>query len=437
MKRIPNGDAIDILLLCALKDEYDGVLSVTEGLTSEGWRESTSSNGRVIADGVFIALDGRPIKIRTTFSGYMGREQTQIVASSLLAEDDQVRCIAMSGICAGHRGKTELGDVIFADRMWSYDSGKTVVENGVEVFQGDMLQFNPSEVWVQHMQNLKVANDSPWLMEKPKLTLEQQEIWVLSQLHSDIRPTDHPDFDTECPDWTDVVWRLRKRKWIDQSLTLTESGMQHIVELLLLYPRGFALPSAFRVHVAPIATGATVKEDEHIFSKLSTSMRKVIGLDMEASALAAFACSKGVPIVVAKAVSDFGSTFKDDRYRSFAARASAECVILLLRQIRHLYCSDNDEDERNLKQASSSSESSKELIDTLAELFPDVEDVRGLWELAGGNIRDIENIRSPRLLWQNLWRRCNQGTSVTPKKLLDAALQMYPENKIIKRCCLK
>ncbi|MEM9494206.1 MAG: hypothetical protein AAGC55_33985, partial [Myxococcota bacterium] len=55
----------------------------------------------------------------------------------------------MSGICAGRRGKVALGDVIFANRLWSYDAGKQT-----DRFQGDPLQYRPQRGWVQRMQSL-------------------------------------------------------------------------------------------------------------------------------------------------------------------------------------------------------------------------------------------------------------------------------------------
>ena len=69
----------------------------------------------------------------------------------------------MSGICAGRRGKVNLGDVIFADRLWSYDAGKVEKEDGKDRFQGDMLQFRPDPVWVQRMQAVTIPSDAAWL----------------------------------------------------------------------------------------------------------------------------------------------------------------------------------------------------------------------------------------------------------------------------------
>lgn len=44
--------AIDILLICALKDEYDQVLEVTDGLIQPGWQIHPDANGWLVADAI-------------------------------------------------------------------------------------------------------------------------------------------------------------------------------------------------------------------------------------------------------------------------------------------------------------------------------------------------------------------------------------------------
>lgn len=138
MKDTDNQPTIDILLFCALEDEYNQVLQVKDGLSEQGWMEKHDQSGRIVADGIFATHHGKEITVRTTWMAYMGREQAQAVASAS-NQNTPVKCIAMSGICAGSRGKVGLGDVVFANRLWSYDAGKLVVEDGVEKFEGDML----------------------------------------------------------------------------------------------------------------------------------------------------------------------------------------------------------------------------------------------------------------------------------------------------------
>lgn len=429
---------LDVLLICALKDEYDQVLAVTDGLLPQGWVERPGPRGWIIADACFSTPSGQPLRIRTTWATHMGREQAQAVAS-LLIVDEPIRCLAMTGICAGRRGKVALGDVIFADRLWSYDLGKITTDEGETRFQGDIVQFCPPSAWVQRMQQISVSPEKPWLRTRPRLPLEHQEDWILLQLAAGKDPRRDHEFHTLCPDWASAVSRLCDRKWLDRPLVLTELGRSRAVDLDLRFPRGLPEPPGFQVHVAPIATGATVTEDPGIFPRLATSMRKVLGVEMEASALGALGEIHGVPVVVAKAVSDFGDSLKDDRYRAFAARAAAECLIALLRSSadllpdarRKIVAKDPPLEPNALIQPASATGTPDELIRALAEEYPDVRDARALWERAGGKVSEVENITRPRDLWQRLWARSTQGAAVRPVALLRAALADSPENPVI------
>lgn len=423
---------VDVLLICALKDEYEQIKCVTEGLIQSEWLESTDSNGWIVADGKFKASFDTTLSIRAIWSPFMGREQSQAVASQLL-QTNSANCIAMSGICAGRRGKVSLGDTIFADRLWSYDIGKVTIENGTSVFQGDMLQYRPSSVWVQRMQAVKFEKDCDWLQSRPTLTLEYQENWVLLQLLNEIDPRSVTDFEANCPNWTEVLNRLRLRNWVEKPLKLTSTGKEQAEDLALSYPKGLPPSEAFQTHVAPIATGAKVVEDANIFSKLSDSMRKVLGLDMEVSALAALGEINNLPVIVAKGVSDFGDSFKDDRYRHFAARASAESLIKLLRSSVDLIKPLTTESKYSDNSIDGAIKLPMELISELANVYPDIREARYLWQKAGGLVGDIEANSKPKDMWQGIWNRSTQGAIVKPQKLLSVVLDENPSNSIFNK----
>ncbi|MBK6580404.1 MAG: hypothetical protein IPG17_30430 [Sandaracinaceae bacterium] len=73
-----------------------------------------------------------------------------------------------------------------------------------------------------------------------------------------------------------------------------------------------------------------------------------------------------------------------------------------------------------------------DLINTLADLYPETRDARALWERAGGRGREVESNPNARDLWQRLWRQSSQGASVTPEALLKAALEDNEHNLVLK-----
>ncbi|NDV17803.1 phosphorylase [Pseudodesulfovibrio sp. JC047] len=414
---------VDVLLICALKDEFDQILQVSDGLIEPGWQHETSPQGWTLAKGSFESVTDEPLTICTSWAPHMGRENALALASVLL-QDIPAKCVAMSGICGGQRGKVALGDVILADRLWSYDSGKIVAQDGEKKFLGDINQVNPPPIWVQRMQNVSVSESEEWLKLRPELTLEYQEQWAIMTMTEGHTPHQHQDFSRYCPDWKNVVSRLKKREWVDGEIKLSNSGRKEAEALARDYPTGLPTPAPFAIHVAPIATGAAVIEDDHFFENLKGSMRKTLGVEMEASAIGTFAGFNTIPAIVAKGVSDCGDPLKDDRYREFAARASAEVLISLLRQSKDLL----QPPASRTPPVASGSEVPVDLIEILAEEYPDTRDARSVWERAGGRKGEVENNPRPKDLWQRLWNKSIQGASVTPKKLLQAALDDLPNN---------
>jgi nucleoside phosphorylase len=422
----------DVLIVCALKDEYDAVTAVEEGLTGNGWIERPSVDGWLASFATFQAADGQPIQVCATFGAQMGREHNQALAAAF-ANALRPQLIGMTGICAGRRGKVNLGDVIFAERVWSYDAGKLTVDGtGVPHFQGDPIVYSPPDVWVQRLRALSPACGE-WQKMRPTLPLEWQEEWVLRVLADHQDPRNDPDFAKWCPDWPDVVGRLRKNSLVEQSLELTSKGRAFIDEVRLSHPSQLPATDGYALHVAPIATGAAVQEVPDIFGKISTSMRKVLGLDMEASAIGALAKSLSVPFIVAKGVSDCGDPLKDDRYRHFAARASAECFLDLVRRAYDLLDKPPGH-ARGLPLTSQTTGTPMpgELVRELSSLYPDRESARALWERAGGAAYEVENVANPRDMWQRLWLNACRGARVSTGTLLDTALEDFPHNNALK-----
>ena len=90
--------------------------------------------------------------------------------------------------------------------------------------------------------------------------------------------------------------------------------------------RGREAAKALKVHIGPLASGASVVESKELIEELLSHNRKLIGVEMETYGvfLAARMCREPRPTAMSfKSVCDFGNGEKDDQFQEYAAFTSA------------------------------------------------------------------------------------------------------------------
>lgn len=335
---LANNDAAEVLIVTAVKEEWDAVLKVdTEAEPGSMWETKPGAAGLGIAHRRFMTPRGL-LRIAVTQALGMGGVAA-VNAAAPLIDPLGVQCLAMCGVCAGRRGKVELGDVIIADRLWTYDAGKSKVSKDAkgrrkEHEEGDIeMHLLKPAAWRHAAERFRVDEKAPWLADQPR-SYDAQGQWLLERLAREENPAEHDERPAMCNDFPTVVVRLRVKGWVQKDkIALTTAGRKHIAALLETHPDGLPKPRRCKTLVGPIATGTKVKEDPEIFANLARSERTVLGLEMEADAIGALAHLRGIErSVVMKAVMDFADGDKNDHFKEFAARASAECLIAFLRE---------------------------------------------------------------------------------------------------------
>ncbi len=330
---------VDILIITALRSEYEQVLAVNAGAVGgSAWRVGRGPLDHEVAFQTFTTHDGsKHLEVAAAWATGMGTTSAAALAERLIAEY-KPRCLAMCGVCAGRRGDVGVGDVIVADRVWSYESGKSTVEQDEqgrrsERMQHDTETYSLRSDWKKAAEAFVVPESLRVILEERPRPIEAQADWVLERIKNREKPPEHPDWAKMAPDY-DTLLPLLWKKGLLKKLQLTKIGRERIEERMLRYPKGLptALPP-FKVHVGPIGTGSKVVKDDKIFDKLSNAVRKVIGLEMEAAAigLVAHEHQDQMRFIVMKGVMDHADDWKSDAVKQFAARASAECLIAFLR----------------------------------------------------------------------------------------------------------
>ena len=331
----------DAVIVTAINLEYKAVLEVSDGaVAGTKWDEVQQPSGLPLAFRSFTGRGGIPLTVAITQAPNMG---ATAAANALLPLLPLLmpRCIAMCGVCAGPRGKVQLGDVVAADRLLYHDTGK---QKKGEV-QQDLTTYNLRPDWKIALERMKPAahfRDASWLQQRPAST-EHRELRALVALRDEEHePWRKVDGELKQGEWSKLVRSLRKQKLLSASgKALTTKGKKAVEDWLFdhqgtlpdLSPQGDVAP--FSLHVAPIASGAKVIEDEDIWGFVSRSMRKTLGLEMEAAVLgevAHYQQHHKLDAVVMKGVMDFADHGRDDHFKQFAARASAECLLWFLRE---------------------------------------------------------------------------------------------------------
>jgi nucleoside phosphorylase len=323
---------VDVLIVTALKEEYEaardaGLRGYADNSGIKAWGDRDPKTPMPYIIGNYVAAGGAYMSVALARPTRMGSTATSSLASSLV-ERLKPRCLAMCGVCAGNPADVALGDVIVAELAYAYDEGKRT-EKG---FQGDHRQIPLSEIWVRSAQDLS-PTDLPSYGEASE---NEARIWLLARMYAKEDPRAHPARARYFPrnTWKEYILSLEKDGFLVRrgtKLSLTEKGRSFVHWALYDDVHGpEKLP--FNVVVGPIASGNVVVKDGRTWEQLKQQgVRTVVGLEMEAAMIASTAHWLNIANwVVVKGVMDFADPRKDDRYKQFAARASAEVLFKLL-----------------------------------------------------------------------------------------------------------
>lgn len=333
LSRKPNGreSLIDILLIAAIPEEFEAARSAfTAGFDTDGgvrdWRAVDPTSSFPYYQGHYYHESQPLFSIAIAQSPRMGGITTGQLAA-VLVERLKPKAIVMCGVCAGNPAHVALGDVVVSELAYQYDEGKRTKEG----FEPDHRQQPASRRWKTAAEALNPA-------ELPSYGVADRadaRYWLMEQLHRGADPTSHPARDRYFGpgELTEMIAELRQARILRSrgALTLTRKGIAETRDASNLN-RDPPLRLPFAIKAGPIASGNVVVKDGITWDMLKRhGVRSVIGLEMEAAAIGYAAISAEVADwIVIKGVMDHADPNKDDRYKSFAARASAEVLVALL-----------------------------------------------------------------------------------------------------------
>jgi nucleoside phosphorylase len=323
---------VDVLIISALPVECEqaraaGSAPPPAGFGVAEWVEGDPGGSAPYLYGEGVRSDGGRVTVALARPARMGGRPTGAVAA-VLAERLRPSYLVMCGVCAGNPAIVGLGDVVVAEIAYAYDEGQQTA--GGLVADHRQIALDPGRLrTVQDFSPVDLPSHGP-------ASEDEATIWLLEQLLGGRQPREHPARDRFFPAGTwahrltaleaaDIVAR-RDADWV-----LTPHGRTVAQRTLYDNAEGpHRLP--FAVVAGPMASGSAVVRDGMTWERISgMGVRTVAGLEMEAATVATVAQHQRIANwLVVKGVSDHGDPAKDDRYRRFAARASAEVLYALL-----------------------------------------------------------------------------------------------------------
>lgn len=334
---------VDVLIVVALDLEYDAVRLVNEAAAPQStWDERTDLHPKSLPVSLrtFVSQDGHERIFAVACAGKTGKVAATNLAARLIPIVDPA-AVAMSGVCAGRRKKTELGDVIVANYTWQFDLGamrpRLKADETIDAAAAPILQTDdPGTVveppWDTLLKRYRGDGVAKRLVSKRPRPLAPQMDWAIRTI---ARAGKLPIDKAHLPNRDEVLEQLWNRStvgWLHpRGLNLTEAGRAQAEYLEALYPEDAEVPKPRRskpaLHWAPIASSDRVIHDERQWKDLTGRFRNVLGLEMEVAAIASEAKSCGLPWFAFKGVMDHAALDKDDRMKKFAAWASAEYLV--------------------------------------------------------------------------------------------------------------
>jgi nucleoside phosphorylase len=318
---------VDVLVVTALPEELDAAREAAGG--GARWQEHDRDGSAPYLLGEIAASGGGRLTVAlarpTRMSGRVTGATTAALAQSL-----RPACLAMCGVCAGNPDDTVPGDVVVAALAYQYDEGKL---RGAE-FQGDHQQFPLEDRWLRAAQDYDPAH----LPSYGPATEPEATRWLLERILLEQNPRTHPARRRYFPKgtWAPRLARMEKDGLLAREpsgeVALTDEGKATIERIRFDDVDGpEQLP--FAVFAGPMASGNAVVQDPDVWPRLKRmGSRKIIAMEMEAATVASLAHQYEVPHwLIAKGVMDGAELDRDaDRFKEFAARASAEVLFDLL-----------------------------------------------------------------------------------------------------------
>lgn len=327
-----NRSSLAVWVVCALKEEAQAFRHMAEEHYHLTWIDQVSSQyGYSYRFSTLTNTKKEPVNIYLSWLPSYGPIEVGLHLTQVIEEYQPCFAI-MTGICAGDRQKVRLGDLIVAERVFSYDTGKMVKNEQEQVEHlRDTVTYQLETNTLQFLR----AYDQWKLLVKTfsrPVSRRQQRDWLLERLLKEptasVRAISIAELDNAIPVWRELVQELQQgpQPFLSPfpALALLDKSM---VEALGYGqdPFPFRDPPEPGCHISPLASGRAVRSDNP-FKDIQIPVRDAVAIDMEGDAFGRVMHGKhshNMEWMIVKGVSDYADQEKDDSYHTYASNAAA------------------------------------------------------------------------------------------------------------------
>ncbi len=332
-----DSEHFDICVICALAEEANAVIREFSHQCGVDFKQDFSSrSNREYRNAVITNNIDEPLKVQISWPPNLGPVEASLHLKATL-DEFRPRFAIMIGICAGDKRKVKLGDLVVADRAFTFDSGKVVKgKDGRPTYLPDTDTRHPDPDVLQYVQMFDSWKEHLTHLPRP-ISKRQQREWLLCELLKEATPRiddiEQSRLNKYAPDWKRIVKELQT----GHNSYLTKNRMlrnRSKIEELHFREEEFPFmdPLQPRCHIAPIASGSAVRSDDP-FKEVQLPVRKTVAIEMEGAAFyRAVADYPGVRSLLVKAVCDYADSDKDDSYHEYAATLSATYALCFIKQ---------------------------------------------------------------------------------------------------------
>ena len=171
-----HSQSFDVCIVYALFEEARAFLTVVEPHCEGGLEEDTSPRYGTYRSGVLKNGEGEFLTLHISWLPRYGPQEMTLHLSRVL-EEFQPRIVLMTGICAGDSKQTQLGDLVVAERTFTYDNGKfTRDEQGRTVHEYDAMTYQLDATILQFLRSFDKWKPFVASLQRPPGVPEQREI---------------------------------------------------------------------------------------------------------------------------------------------------------------------------------------------------------------------------------------------------------------------